>query len=172
MGERVLPPKVFIIDDFEETYFLVRALAAKVGLDEHLGFCNNPTHAVRQLSVWRDAGAVPKLVLLDIKMPALSGFDVLRWLRNEEGLRDIFVVMLSSSEEAQNLTIAHELGADSYLVKYPASGVFAALLGVALSAQSREQFAADVHRLGFVARTDAEWKLPHHLGSCSPSPQP
>jgi CheY-like chemotaxis protein len=65
----------------------------------------------------RNKHPLPKLILLDLKMPRLSGFDVLSWLRSEEGLRAVPVVVLTSSNHDADVKRAYALGAKSYLVK-------------------------------------------------------
>src|SRR5215212_10248655 len=52
-------------------------------------------------------GATPPIAcFVDVRMPGMNGFDVLRWIRCQHTLDDIPVVMLSSSEEARDLTEA------------------------------------------------------------------
>jgi CheY-like chemotaxis protein len=65
----------------------------------------------------RDKHPLPKLILLDLKMPRLSGFDVLAWLRSDEGFRSVPVVVLTSSNHDADVKRAFDLGAKSYLVK-------------------------------------------------------
>lgn len=60
---------------------------------------------------------VPAVVLLDIKMPKLNGIDVLKIIRNEEQLKHLPVVMLTSSKEEQDLKICYQLGVNAYVVK-------------------------------------------------------
>ena len=55
--------------------------------------------------------------LLDLKMPKLNGFDVLRWLREQPELRRLIVTVLSSSDESADVNLAYDLGANSYVVK-------------------------------------------------------
>jgi CheY-like chemotaxis protein len=65
----------------------------------------------------RERYPLPTLVLLDLKMPRLNGFDVLTWLRSNEQLRSMPVVVLSSSNHDADVKRAYDLGASSYLVK-------------------------------------------------------
>jgi CheY-like chemotaxis protein len=60
---------------------------------------------------------LPKLILLDLKMPGINGFDVLRWIRQQPQLRTIRVVVLTASDEVREVNLAYQLGADSFLVK-------------------------------------------------------
>jgi DNA-binding response OmpR family regulator len=59
----------------------------------------------------------PTLVLLDLKLPLLPGLDVLRWIRENPGLRELPVAVLTSSEEPGDVARARELGVSDYIVK-------------------------------------------------------
>jgi CheY-like chemotaxis protein len=60
---------------------------------------------------------LPVLILLDLKLPRRSGLEVLAWLRDQESLRRIPVVILTSSNGPKDINGAYDLGANSYLVK-------------------------------------------------------
>jgi CheY-like chemotaxis protein len=60
---------------------------------------------------------LPNLLLLDLKLPGINGFEVLAWLRAQPTLRRMLVVVLSSSEQAKDIDRAYALGANSYIVK-------------------------------------------------------
>jgi two-component system, response regulator len=59
----------------------------------------------------------PKLILLDIKLPKVDGFEVLKQLKAHEHTRVIPVVMVTSSAEGRDITDSYKLGANSYVVK-------------------------------------------------------
>ncbi|HSX32649.1 MAG TPA: response regulator [Candidatus Saccharimonadales bacterium] len=59
----------------------------------------------------------PELVISDVMMPRISGFEMLDIMRNTEGLRDVKVIMLTALGQAEDKTRADTLGADRYLVK-------------------------------------------------------
>jgi len=60
---------------------------------------------------------VPKVVLLDLKLPKVDGLEVLRRLKADERTRTIPVVILTSSREEPDIAAAYRLGANSYIVK-------------------------------------------------------
>ncbi len=64
----------------------------------------------------RPAG-VPKLVLLDLKMPKVDGIEVLRQVKSNEETKAIPVVMLTSSAEERDIIASYSLGVNSYVVK-------------------------------------------------------
>lgn len=65
----------------------------------------------------REAHPLPKLVVMDIKMPRRTGFEVLECVKQDNLLRRIPVVIVSSSEDPRDINRAYELGANAYMVK-------------------------------------------------------
>ena len=65
----------------------------------------------------RDRGLMPAVVLLDLKLPKLSGLEVLQRLRSEERTRLLPIVILTSSKEEQDLIDGYKFGANSYIRK-------------------------------------------------------
>ena len=65
----------------------------------------------------RSAHPEPNVVLLDLKMPRMDGFDVLRWRRETGGGRNFPVIVFSSSTLGRDIEKAYALGANSYVVK-------------------------------------------------------
>lgn len=62
----------------------------------------------------RDQSPYPTVILLDLKLPRRSGFEVLEWLRAQPGLRRLPVVVLTSSGQTEDVNRAYDLGANSY----------------------------------------------------------
>jgi CheY-like chemotaxis protein len=65
----------------------------------------------------RDTSALPSVVLLDLKLPKISGLEVLKQIRAQELTRYLSVVILTSSKEEQDLISGYQLGANSYIRK-------------------------------------------------------
>src|SRR6185295_354976 len=65
----------------------------------------------------RDRHPLPGIVILDLKLPRRSGHEVLKWLREQEVLRRLPVIVLTSSMEPGDINKSYELGANSCLVK-------------------------------------------------------
>jgi CheY-like chemotaxis protein len=63
------------------------------------------------------AHSLPCVMLLDLKLPVVSGFDVLRWARQRPDLVGLPVIILSSSEDPTDVLLAYKLGANSFVVK-------------------------------------------------------
>jgi CheY-like chemotaxis protein len=60
---------------------------------------------------------LPRLVLLDLKLPKISGIEVLRAIRDHPRTRGLVVVVMTSSAESQDLDLCYQLGVNSYIVK-------------------------------------------------------
>jgi CheY-like chemotaxis protein len=60
---------------------------------------------------------LPDLLLLDLKMPRIDGFEVLRWVRQQPELSALRVVVLTASDQIRDVNTAYTLGANSFMVK-------------------------------------------------------
>jgi two-component system response regulator len=65
----------------------------------------------------REKTDLPKVILLDIKMPKVDGIEVLKQLKTHESSKTIPVVIMTSSKEEQDIINSYELGVNSYVVK-------------------------------------------------------
>ena len=72
---------------------------------------------------------MPAVVMLDLKLPKLSGFDVLKRMRADPRTKAIPVVVLTSSSEDEDMLRSYELGANSYVRKPVDFSAFAAAVG-------------------------------------------
>lgn len=112
---------ILLAEDDENDAFLLRLAFEKAKLEHSLVHMLDGQDVVDYLSgksARGDTACPPKpdLLILDIKMPRLTGFEVLRWLRTQPQL-DFPVVILSSSERADDKAQAADLGAVAYHVK-------------------------------------------------------
>lgn len=88
-------------------------------LDGNLHVCTNGTEALEFLRQETKYGEAPKpsLVLLDLNMPQIDGWEVLRQMKADEKLRSIPVLVLTTSESQRDVNLAYQLGASCFLTK-------------------------------------------------------
>ncbi len=116
-------PILLVEDNEDDRFFMVRALK-KAGITRPLHVVSDGREAIEYLTgVGKKQGTLakplPPVVFLDLKLPFVSGHEVLAWIRNQAHLADLRVVILSSSNEEVDVTRAAKLGADRYLEKPP-----------------------------------------------------
>jgi CheY-like chemotaxis protein len=108
-------------DDPDDRLFLEIALA-RAGLKLPIQFFTDGVEAIEYLEESRLRSdqtdhPFPTMLLLDLKLPRRDGFEVLRWIKSQPGLRRMVVVVFTSSDLPKDVNLAYELGANSYLVK-------------------------------------------------------
>ena len=108
-------------DDPNDVLLLERAFR-KAGLGECLRVVCDGEQAVDYLAgrgtyADRERFPLPFMLLLDLKMPGIDGFGVLQWLRAQPALKQLLVVVLTSSNLQADVDRAYGLGANSYLIK-------------------------------------------------------
>lgn len=115
-------PPILVVEDDENDVVLIGRAFRRGRLANPLRFVGDGEAARNYLAgtgefADRDAHPLPVLVLLDLKLPRLSGLELLEWLRADGSLSGVPVVVLTSSRENRDLERAYALGANSYLVK-------------------------------------------------------
>src|SRR5437660_8409386 len=114
--------RVLIVEDDPSDVFLLKRAFTLAQVPATLHFVRDGQEAIDYLEgdaefQDRTEYPLPDLMLLDLKMPRLNGFDVLTWLRRQPGLKRLLVTILTSSDQAQDIDRAYNLGANSYLLK-------------------------------------------------------
>ncbi len=106
---------VLIEDNPEDAELTIRALR-KHGLANNLIHFEDGEEALKFLFS-AAVKSLPKLILLDMKMPKVDGLDVLRKIKADATLKVIPVVMLTSSKEEKDIIDSYQLGVNAYIVK-------------------------------------------------------
>ncbi len=113
---------ILLAEDDPNDVLLIQRAFQKAGMKDILKVVRDGEQAIDYLAgrgvfANRERYPFPFLLLLDLKMPATDGFEVLQWLRGEPEMRRLLVVVLTSSNLQADVDRAYELGANSYLVK-------------------------------------------------------
>jgi CheY-like chemotaxis protein len=122
MNESNSRPVILLVDDNPHDVVLIRLAFRKVGIIDTIQLVKDGTEAMRYIKgdnqyADRHQFPAPTLVLLDLKMPQTSGFDVLRWIREQPEYSKIVIVVMSGSKNDNDISRAYALGANAYLVK-------------------------------------------------------
>jgi CheY-like chemotaxis protein len=113
---------ILLAEDDQNDIMLIRRAFTKSHVVNPIACVENGEEVVNYLSGSgaysdREQHPLPFMLLLDLKLPRMSGHEVLKWLRAQQGLKRLPVVVLTSSREPADINKAYELGANSYLVK-------------------------------------------------------
>lgn len=103
-------PTILVVDDSVDIHRILRARLSKESLD-----IVSATGGAEGLELSRNIG--PSLILLDLDMPGMDGFEVLRLLKDETQTSDIPVIVLSGSHDSQDKVMGLDLGAVDYVCK-------------------------------------------------------
>ena len=113
---------ILLVEDDEADILLVRRAFRNAHIANPLLEVRDGQAAIQYLSGVGDYAdraryPIPFLILLDLRLPKLSGFEVIAWLRDQPQLSNVIVVVLTASDHVPDVTKARDLGANSYLVK-------------------------------------------------------
>lgn len=103
-------PKILVVDDDETTLFIFRTFLAKAGHDVETA-CDGME------GLEKAAAFKPDLILLDINMPRMSGFDVAKKLKESETTKNIPIFIMTSLKQEANIKRGYELGIEEYFTK-------------------------------------------------------
>lgn len=113
---------ILLVEDSPDDALLVQRAFRKANLANSVQLVRDGDEAVAYLKgdpPFSDRGQfpLPVLMLLDLKLPRLSGLEVLKWVRQNGALKRLPVVVLTSSRESVDVNRAYDLGVNSYLTK-------------------------------------------------------
>ncbi|UCD04857.1 MAG: response regulator [candidate division WOR-3 bacterium] len=110
---------VLLVEDDHNDVLLIKRAFQKVKIANPIIVLNDGEQAISYLAGREPyiERPLPVLILLDLKLPRKSGHEVLEWLRQQQTLKRLPVVVLTASSESSDINRAYDLGANSYLVK-------------------------------------------------------
>jgi CheY-like chemotaxis protein len=108
--------KILHVEDNPDDVMLMNLAFSRAGIAAKLEVVSDGDQAIATLGS-ATPEAAPVCVLLDVKLPRISGLDVLAWIRNQPSLKRLPVILLTSSSQSADINRAYDLGANSFLVK-------------------------------------------------------
>lgn len=110
MTSTTRPPRILIADDNPQGVELLEAYLAEMGGDVQVATDGDET--LRKAQTWS-----PDLILLDIMMPKISGFEVCKRLKSNPATRDIVILMITALDQPSDIDRAVEAGTNDFLTK-------------------------------------------------------
>ncbi|MDB6095678.1 MAG: two-component system response regulator [Verrucomicrobia bacterium] len=116
------PITILLVEDEESSAFFFQHVMTKLEMPQSLQVAQDGQEALDYLDGkgrFRDriTFPIPGLIVLDLKMPRVTGFEVLGWIRKQPELRKLIVIVMSTSASDSDINQAYELGANAYVVK-------------------------------------------------------
>ncbi|QMW06716.1 response regulator [Spirosoma foliorum] len=105
---------ILIVDDDEDDQYLIQAAFEKDSARYNLQFAADGTDVLEKIDAHQ---FLPDLVLLDLNMPRMHGFEVLKHLKDSPVYRHVPVVILTTSDNENDINQAYQLGANTFLTK-------------------------------------------------------
>ena len=114
--------RILMVDDAEEDIFFVKRALDQSGVGQSFFAVKDGTEAIRYMRgdgefANRLEFPFPNLILSDLKMPGMDGYEVLQWLRSHPDCAVIPAIIFTSSAITSDIQRAYELGANAYIVK-------------------------------------------------------
>lgn len=113
---------ILLAEDSEDDVFIIRKVLRDAFIENPIKVVKHGEQAIGYLSGLGKFGdrseyPLPSLLLLDLKMPRKDGFDVLTWLRAQAQFRSLPVIVLTGSDDLNDVKRAYQAGATSFVTK-------------------------------------------------------
>lgn len=108
---------ILLVEDEESDAIALRRALKRHGVNAPVTWVKDGLEALHYLQSEEPFIPMPELIIMDLRMPRMSGLELLAWLRDRPSLRSIPTIVMSSSSSAQDIQQAYALGAHTYTVK-------------------------------------------------------
>ncbi len=112
-----MPCSVMLVEDNSSDVDLIRRVLEKNQPGIRLTIARDGEEALSVVEQWNKNTPLPEVILLDLKLPKINGLEVLKTIKNNRHLKNLPVVMLTSSHELKDIDEAYRIGVNSYILK-------------------------------------------------------
>ena len=113
----MVAPDIFYVEDNEDFVDVVERAIGQIDETTILRTFDDSTLALDTLEQLAEDKTKPKLILLDLNLPGLSGLDLLRRIKEKKALRYVPIIMFSTSDNPKDILSSLEFGASAYVTK-------------------------------------------------------
>ena len=110
-------PDIFYVEDDQDYAFILEHAVKEVKGDLTLRVVEDGRNAIQMLEQYALNKNKPKLILLDLSLPGLSGLDILKRIKEIPFLRHTPVILFSTSDDPNDVRSSYEFGANAYVTK-------------------------------------------------------
>ncbi|UKT65478.1 response regulator [Pedobacter mucosus] len=108
---------IFYVEDDVDYAFFMQSAMQEVQDTLNLTIVDDGVEAATTLSKFEELQIKPKLILLDLNLPGLSGLDILKFIRENPYFKSVPVILFSTSDDPNDIKSSIEYGANAYLAK-------------------------------------------------------
>lgn len=108
---------IFIVEDNEDFSFIMEKATYYIDRELKLESAANGMIALQTLKKYECDGTIPKIILLDLNLPGLSGLDLLKEIKTIDFLKQVPVILFTTSDNPKDVKDAIDRGADAYITK-------------------------------------------------------
>ena len=108
---------ILLVEDEESDAIALQRALRRHGVKSPVRWVKDGLEALDYLQDENNVAAKPDLIILDLRMPRMSGLELLAWLHDRPSLRTIPTIVMSSSSSKEDIQQAYALGAHTYTVK-------------------------------------------------------
>lgn len=112
--------RILVVEDSSDDLFFLERALRRCSCELPVDVTTDGMQAVSYLGTAVAKGketAIPRIIFLDLKLPRMNGFDVLKWMQSRPAFASALKVVVTGSDEERDVAQAFDLGADAYLVK-------------------------------------------------------
>jgi DNA-binding response OmpR family regulator len=112
-----MSPDIFYVEDDQDFAFIMQYAVKEVNEGLTVNIVGDGNTAITALQQYADEKQRPKLILLDLNLPGLSGIDILKRIKEIPFLKYVPVILFSTSDDINDVRTSLEIGANAFLTK-------------------------------------------------------